>query len=138
MISEIDKLFIWKGFPGPAMTDGGQGGSHYYMKTRNSKPNFEAMWNFVPAQSGYFDVYVFAPASLRATQSAVYQVFHGGQLSPGVLVDQTAYPDQWVLLGNYYFTGGQTGQYVYLNNQTEDETATRDVLVDAVMIIYTP
>jgi hypothetical protein len=139
VISEADpKLFIWRGFPGAAIDQGGQGGSYAYIKSRNYKPNFEAMWNFVLGQSGYYDVYVFIPASPRATQSAVYQVFHGGQLSPGILIDQTAQPDQWVLLGNYYFTGGQAGQFVYLSNQTAEETAARDVLVDAVMIIYTP
>lgn len=138
-ISEADpKLFTWKGFPGPAIYQGGQGGSYYYVKSRNNKPNFEAMWNFSPGQSGYYDVYVFIPASARATQSAIYQVFHGGQLSPGIVIDQTAQPDQWVFIGNFYFTGGQAGQFVYLSNQTSEETASRDVLVDAVMLIYVP
>ena len=139
VISEIDpKLFIWNGFPGPAVGQGGQGDSYYYIKNRNNKPNFEAMWNFIPAQSGYYDTYVYIPANPRATQSALYQVFHAGQLSPGVLVDQASQPDQWVLLSTYYFAGGQTGQYIYLSNQTAEETATRDILVDAVMMIYAP
>ncbi len=138
-VSEADpKLFTWKGFPGPAINAGGQGGSYFYIKSRNSKPNFEAMWNFSPGQSGYYDVYAYIPASARATQSAVYQVFHGGQLSPGIVIDQTAQPDQWVLVGNFYFAGERLSQYIYLSNQTSEGTATRDVLVDAVMIIYTP
>ncbi|MBN1426901.1 MAG: hypothetical protein JXB07_00865 [Anaerolineae bacterium] len=139
MIFELDpKLFVWKGFPGPAVGQGGQGDTHYYVKNRNNKPNFEAMWYFIPAQSGYYDVYVYVPASPRATQSALYQIFHAGQLSPGILIDQARQPKQWVLLGNYYFTGSQVGQYIYLSNQTEEETATSDILVDAVMTVYVP
>jgi hypothetical protein len=139
VINEVDpKLFVWKGFPGPAIDEGGQGDLHYYIKNRNSKPNFEAMWNFIPTQSGYYDVYVYIPASSRATQHALYQIFHAGQLSPGIPIDQSAQPDQWMLLGNYYFAGGQTGQYIHLSNQTGEETATRDILVDAIMTIYVP
>ncbi|MBN1311255.1 MAG: hypothetical protein JXB30_07535 [Anaerolineae bacterium] len=139
IISEIDpKRFVWRGFPGPAVGQGGPGDSHYYIKNRNSKPNFEAMWNVIPNQSGYYDVYAYIPDSPRATESALYQIFHASQLSPGILIDQAAQPEQWVLLGNYYFAGGQTGQYIHLSNQTEEETATRDILLDAVMTIYTP
>ncbi len=130
------KGFTWDGFPGPALSAGGHDGQHSYVKNQRSKATFSAQWNFTTPGGGFYDVYVYIPASGSATASAAYRVFHAGQLSDPVVVNQAASADQWVPLGRYYFAPDEL-QYVLIDNVTGEATATRDVVLDAVLFIPT-
>ncbi len=135
----VDKSVVWDGFPGPAYHLGGQAGVYGYVKNRSVKPTFHVQWGIVLSQGGYYDAYAFIPSGQNVTHAAAYQVLHNNELSPSVVVDQSANGEQWVFLGSFYFISGKSAdQYVYLDNQTGEETGTRNILLDAVRLVYRP
>ncbi len=131
------KPFLWTGFPGVVFRSGGHEGSYAYIKNHSAKPLLQAQWLFEPPQAGYYDVYAYIPKNSLATTAAVYRVFHNNQLSGGILVDQSAYSNDWVYLGSFYFLPGKP-QYITLTNVTGEPTATREVMLDAMMFIFKP
>ena len=133
------KSVFWEGFPGPATHKGGQTGSFAYVKNRNSKPTFRIQWNVEVDQVGYYDVYVYVPAGQNVTKSATYRIYRSGELSLPFVVDQSINVDQWVFMGSYYFVSGPSAlQYIYLDNQTSEQTGTRNILLDAIRLVYRP
>ena len=133
----LNKFFSWEGFPGPALRSGGHAGQYRYAKNHSNRPSLEARWHIIPDQPGYYSIYVYIPPSTRATQSAAYRVYHGGELSAPIEVDQAAHADQWVLLGHFYFAAWEV-QYLSLSNATSEPAGSREVLFDAVVFIYKP
>jgi hypothetical protein len=131
------KMFTWAGFPGPAEAVGGNRGSYAYAKNQSLKPTLQVQWSFRPRQSGFYDVYVFIPQSPRSTGSATYRVYHGETLSGPIVVDQSTFDDQWLLIGTYYFAATEL-QFVTVNNATGEPSATREVLFDDIMFVYKP
>lgn len=135
LVSEDNsKGFLWLGFPGPVGRSGGNGGVHSYVKNRATKPTIEVRWNYAFQQAGFYDVYVFVPAGIRPTESALYRVFYGNQLSSPVRVDQARNENKWMFLGTYYFIPN-TDQFVTLTNVTGERSATREILLDAVVFV---
>jgi len=135
----VDKLVTWEGFPGPALHTGGQAGLFGYIKNRSTKPTFHVQWTIAVPQSGYYDLYIFVPAGQNMTKSATYRLFNNGTLSPGYAVDQSSNPDQWVYLGSFYLTAGpQSDQYLYLDNVTTEESGTRNIVLDALRLVFKP
>jgi hypothetical protein len=132
------KKFAWFGFPGPANHSGGQNGSYGYVKNRNTKPTLKAQWYVALPAGGYYDVYVYLPADVLASKQVTYRVMHNGQLSPPVVINQASQSDSWVIVGSFYFSDSPSGQYIYLDNQTGEETATHNVLLDAIMLVFKP
>jgi len=135
----VDKRAVWEGFPGPALHTGGQSGAYGYVKNRSVKPTFHIQWNIAVAQSGYYDLYVFVPAGQNMTRSASYRIYTNGTLTPAITIDQSSKPDQWVYLGSYYFLAGiEASQHVYLDNVTVEESGTRNIVLDAVRLVFKP
>ncbi|HEC21590.1 MAG TPA: hypothetical protein ENI95_01595 [Chloroflexi bacterium] len=131
------KVFTWEGFPGPVFWSGGNEGRHAYVKNQSGKVTFYARWHVRVEEAGFYDVFVYIPESARATESAAYRVFHAGEESDVVLVNQRANPDRWALIGSFYFaTGGS--QYIEVSKATGEAPASHQVLLDAVMLIYRP
>jgi len=138
MVEETSgKAFAWTGFPGPVARSSGHAGLHSYVKNRRDKATFSVRWYYQFDVAGYYDVYVYIPSSANATESAMYYVFHANELSSAIEVDQSANPDRWVKLGSYYFLAN-VPQYVSLNNVTGEPSASREVLLDAVMFVFSP
>ncbi len=128
------KEFTWLGFPGPVVREGGHADNHAYVKNQLSKATLTVWWNFVSDRGGFYDVYAYIPPSNLATRAATYQLFAAGRLSDPVMINQSQFANRWVLLGNFYFVPSQV-QYVSLNNVTGEPSATREVLLDAVLFI---
>ncbi len=138
IVQEMDaKFFSWDGFPGPAMWTGGQDGRFGYVKNRESKPTFEARWNFISQQGGYYDVYIFIPASGRATTNAEYSMVSGRGVVGPFIIDQSAHSSEWVSLGTSYFAPGEV-QYIQLDNETGEDNASREVLFDSALFVFRP
>ncbi len=118
------------------MLVGGEGGQFHYVKNRESVDTVEVQWHFEPQQAGYYDVFAFIPAATEATtQYATYFVHASGRVSAPIIVDQGAYPEQWMPLGSYYFTPGYPEQFVYLDNVTGEPSASRLMLFDDVVFV---
>jgi hypothetical protein len=131
------KSFAWTGFPGPVLRSTGHAGQHSYVKNRSSKPTFEVQWLYRLDQPGYYDVYAYIPSGVRPTRSASYRVFSSGKLNPPVTINQAVNQDRWVKIGTYYFTNTEMS-YVLLSNVTGEPSASTQVLLDAVMFVYSP
>jgi hypothetical protein len=138
IVREIDsKFFSWDGFPGPAIWTGGQDGRFGYVKNRANKPTFEARWNFISHEGGYYDMYVFIPTSGRATTNAEYTIVSGrGPIGP-IVVNQATSGSQWVRLGTSYFAPGEV-QYIHLDNATGEADASHEVLFDSALFVFKP
>ena len=80
---------------------------------------------------GFYQVSVFVPRQDATTQSARYEVYHGGGTEV-VAVRQIDYYDEWVSLGTYRF-GGSAEEHVRLTDATgEDPISWRRIGFDAM------
>lgn len=94
----------------------GHEGRSWWTATTASGDNVAAVkWTPNLPSSTEYEVLAYIPAYAEAT-SAKYKVTHSGGTTT-VTIDQTAYNDQWVSLGQYQFSAGQSGN-VYLGDVT--------------------
>lgn len=136
--SDNPKLFVTDGFPGLSAHSGGQNG-FYYVKNHFAEATLQARWYFSVVKAGYYDVYAYVPANGNASKKVTYVVHQSDAQTAAITIDQSTHPDQWVNLGSYYFVpGSAASQYVSLSNQSNEDTATRIVLFDAIGLVFRP
>ena len=85
-------------------------------------------WTPALDSSGIYNVMAYIPAENAAAENAAYSIYHKDG-DTVVYIDQSAYADEWVSLGEYYFDVNDTG-YVYLGDATG--TSGRKLGFDAV------
>ncbi|MBI4645187.1 MAG: C39 family peptidase [Bacteroidia bacterium] len=74
------------------------------------------IWTPNLPEPGIYQVFAYIPANYADAQNAIYHIFYNeGQAQ--VIINQGDYSDEWVSLGEYQFTAGQSG-YVYLGDST--------------------
>ncbi len=86
-----------------------------------------AEWYPILPRPGQYEVRAYIPAT-NSEADVKYIVFHAGDTDT-VAVDQSAYADEWVSLGTYYFSGAPW-ERVYLGDGTG--TAGENIAVDAI------
>lgn len=89
------------------------------------KPNLEF--------TGNYDVKVYIPSSNNDAVNARYNIYYEGG-SQTVEIDQTQYSDEWVTLGNFYFTSGHSHR---LTMGDGSSTGSQKLVFDAVEFVYT-
>jgi Tol biopolymer transport system component len=94
----------------------GWDGNMWWTYTEESQETYYATWTPDLPEYGYYEVSAYIPATNATATSARYTVYYSGG-SQTVIVDQEAYPGQWVSLGGYQFDAGRSG-YVRLGDAT--------------------
>ncbi|KQC12996.1 MAG: hypothetical protein APR63_09755 [Desulfuromonas sp. SDB] len=74
-----------------------------------------ATWTPKLPCNGYYHLYAWIPGDNADAQQAIYKVHHTLGMDT-VILDQSQYSNQWVLLGGYQFDS--SGDYVYLGDAT--------------------
>ena len=94
------------------------------------RPNYNwARW-YPGLKAGRYEVYVYIPHRYSTTAKARYWISHSGGLTLRV-VSQSAYSNQWVSLGTYWFQGN-SNDYVSLADVTFEPYLSRLIAFDAV------
>lgn len=75
-------------------------------------------------------MYVYIPSNYSDTTNAAYTIFHNG-ITETRAVNQNNYSDQWVLLGNFYFSANGS-EYIELVDKTGETFNTKKIGIDAV------
>ncbi len=88
----------------------------YTLTMANASDICWVSWTPNLPQDGNYEVSVYIPDNYATTDNALYHIYHDGGETV-VPVSQIIYSNQWVSLGIYHFTQGQTG-YVYLGDST--------------------
>ena len=90
---------------------GWQGHAFYTWSTTNPAASTNwGEWRLTPAQSGYYEIQVYAPycdTDNTETNGARYEIRHDGMTETAV-VSHEANVGLWMTLGTYQLTGGQT------------------------------
>lgn len=89
-----------------------------------------ARWYPSIPQARNYEVYVYLPAGVGSTRNARYWISHAGMFNLRPIA-QPFYPNQWVSLGTYYFSGAG-GEYVSLSDVTYECYLCYTVAFDAV------
>ena len=108
-------------------------GSHmFYTYNGQSVINNYAIWqpNLSGAGAGTYAVSVYIPNNCADTTNATYTVFHNGATDTRT-INQANYSNEWVSLGNFYFSAGGS-EYVKLVDKTGETETTKRVGFDAV------
>ncbi len=79
---------------------------------------------------GRYEVFVYIPDRYTTTGNARYWISHANGFTLRV-VNQSAYKDQWVSLGTYWFQGAEN-EYVSLSDISYEQRLTRLIAFDAV------
>ncbi|GAN33911.1 IPT/TIG domain-containing protein [Candidatus Brocadia sinica] len=106
---------------------------HMFWTTNNQNTIYNsAKWqpNLSNGGAGYYAVYVYIPSDFSNTTNATYTIFHNG-ITDTRSVNQNNYSDQWVLLGNFYFSANGS-EYVELVDKTGETFNTKKIGFDAV------
>ncbi|MDD5681319.1 MAG: hypothetical protein PHI59_08795, partial [Candidatus Omnitrophica bacterium] len=82
------------------------------------------------AGTGTYAVSVYIPGNYADTTNATYTIFHNGANDTRT-INQADYTNEWVSLGNFYFSTGGS-EYVKLVDKTGEANATKRVGFDAV------
>ncbi len=94
------------------------------------RPNYNwARW-YPGLKAGRYEVFVYIPHRFSTTAQARYWVSHSGGTTLRI-VNQSAYSNQWVSLGTYYFQGN-SNDYVSLADVTYEPYLSRLIAFDAV------
>ncbi|MGC8838763.1 MAG: hypothetical protein ACP5UM_10145, partial [Anaerolineae bacterium] len=111
-------------------------GGHFWWVEAQPGPALRwAEWRPEIGVCGLYDLEAFLPEAEGATTSARYEIAHAlGAAS--VVVDQSQGGGTWRPLGQYPFGGGWSKEWVRLSDVTEDATAGRKVLFDALRWRY--
>lgn len=91
--------------------------------------NWARWYPMLPAADNY-EVFAYIPAGVSSTTNARYWVYHNGRYDLAVRA-QAFYPNQWVSLGTYYFSG-TGGEFVSLSDVTYECYLCRTIAFDAV------
>jgi hypothetical protein len=120
-IDNTDDCFSFNGwmFTAPGY---GQNGSTYFTYSNGGSTDTWGQWNLNFSQGGGYHVDVFVTRQCATTGNARYQIHHNGATDVAT-VNQNAYSDQWVSLGDFYFGAGG-GQNVYLDDASGEPTCT--------------
>jgi len=111
----------------------GYGGHLYWTWNSDERLYNWARWYPGLNASGNWEVFVWVPRRYSSTRNAVYTIRHNGA-NDAAAVDQSAFADEWVSLGTYYFAG-LPDEYVSLGDDTGEEYGTRFVGFDAVKLV---
>jgi lysozyme len=85
------------------------------------------LWTLQFKEAGRYRVEAYTPAPFNGSKQTVYQVRHGGELTPAP-VDQSAV-DGWNLVGEFDFVAGGNDQYVRVDDNTGEPGATNTQIV---------
>lgn len=97
-------------------TKSGYGGHHWWSYSEeNESDQCYVSWTPNVDSAAYYEIFAYIPASATATQ-AFYRINHAAGKSK-VSLDQSAYSDEWVSLGKYFFRIDGS-DYVYLGDST--------------------
>ncbi len=88
----------------------------YTLTMANASDVCWVTWTPTLSQDGDYEVSVYIPDNYATTDNARYHIHYDGGETV-VPVNQAGYFNQWVSLGIYHFTQGQSG-YVYLGDST--------------------
>ncbi len=89
-----------------------------------------ARWYLPQTRACYYEVLVYIPGGIATTRNARYWIYHGGRYDLR-RVNQSAYSNQWLSLGTFYFSG-TTGEYVSVSDVTQEPFLSTIIVVDAV------
>ncbi|MBI1909234.1 MAG: DUF4382 domain-containing protein [Deltaproteobacteria bacterium] len=102
-----------------------------------------ADWTPNVSENGFYKVEAFIPKNHAYTKKALYQIFHRDNPDDGLRetteacrIDQSLYFDQWIDLGSYAFNGG-TGEFIKLDDLTDETDTTKQIGFDAVRFTKT-
>jgi hypothetical protein len=89
-----------------------------------------ARWYAPLPRAGNYEVFAYIPGNLATTRNARYWIAHAGAFDFRKL-NQMLYANQWVSLGNYYFSA--TGdEYVTVSDVTYEPLRATTIVADAV------
>ena len=109
----------------------GYNGHMYYVNNTQNAVYDYAFWTpSLSGGSGTYAVYVYVPNNYANTTNAVYSIYHNGTNDVHV-VNQSANPNSWALLGSYYFAASG-GEYVKLTDYTGETSKSKYVAFDAI------
>ncbi len=111
-------------------TDLGWDGDMQWTYSNGSAESNWAKWTPNLAVSGTYQISVYIPNNY-ATSNAPYKIYRRGSLLGTVNVNQAAYFNQWVSLGNFYLYSG-SGNYVRLSDATGEPVGDYWIGFDAV------
>jgi hypothetical protein len=110
----------------------GYNGHMYYVNNTQNVAYDYAIWTpSLSGGAGTYAVYVYVPNNYASTTNAIYTIYHNGTIDVYV-VNQSANPNSWALLGSYYFAASG-GEYVRLNDLTGETSLSKYVAFDAIM-----
>lgn len=110
-------------------------GSHMWYTYVNGtvKSNY-VQWKPSLPSAGYYTVYAFIPSNHATSLQAQYRIYHNGTNNYST-VNQNNYYNQWVSLGQHYFSDNGT-EYVELSDATGEASSTgRKIGFDAVKFV---
>jgi lysozyme len=97
--------------------------------TDAASPASYGRWELFFAEAGTYRVEAFTPAPFNGSKQSVYEVRHGESETPTrVPVDQSAV-DGWNVIGEFDFVAGGNGQYIRVDDNTGEPSATETKIV---------
>jgi hypothetical protein len=115
----------------------GNGYHEYHTHNTSINDNVTAYWNFSINSVTPAEVFVWIPEGTletpqnEFTQNATYEISTTAGLIP-VTIDQSAYSNQWVSLGNFTFS--PTNYYIILRAYTGETAGSKWVMADSVKL----
>jgi hypothetical protein len=111
-------------------SDHGQGEHSWWTKNNASGIENRVRWMLPLDSAGVYAIYVFVPTEHATTHQAHYRISYQGATDQ-VTLDQSAYTNQWVLLGEFVFQGGGS-EYIELVDETLEADGEFELAFDAV------
>ena len=138
LVDNTDPGFLWGG-PLANRRDGMGGVQHGFFWTQNTvtQPENYGKWTPAFSRAGWYEVLVFIPDNKATTTNLRYRVLHNGERHDRI-VDQSAYYNQWVNLGTYYFNGQNKGkEFILVYDNTREPIYSTYIAFDAVKLVPT-
>lgn len=134
----VDDLDAEVTFDGPPDSwrhaQSGYAGGHHWTYAWDNKVSNSTIWQPNLPYPDYYEVLVYIPGESGETKHAKYLVVHDGEVSE-VWVDQSIYENEWVSIGDYFFSADGS-EYVYLDDVTgEPLDSQMRIAFDAVQFL---
>ena len=115
----------------------GNNGHAYYTPQDVPSPDYAeaGLWVFKFQQAGNYAIWAFSPGAVpNLTGAATYKISYSGGQATKIIVDQSANPSTWVLLGTFPFDAG-VDHWIRLGDNYEPGNQGKNVGIDDIRVV---
>lgn len=132
IVDNTSSRFSWSG-PNRIVSGGGYDGDFYWTNSGGATEKNSAKWTAPIGAAGNYEVYAYIPAAHSSTSRATYRIYHFDRVASRT-INQSAYSNQFVSLGIYYFDGN-ANECVILGDATGEGAGSTQIAFDALKFV---